>query len=191
MADVSQAVETQLKNIQLKTGKSLDELTVLVRNSGLTKHSEVREMLQRETGLGYGDANALVHYVFQSDGERAAQARGSSTADVVDEIYSGTKANLRPIHDRLMSSIQSLGEFEIAPKKGYISLRRKKQFVMIGPGTKSRVDVGINMKGYEPTERLLAMPAGSMCQYQVKIADVKEVDDELMGWIRFAYENAG
>ncbi len=174
MADVNQAVETQLKNIQLKSGKSLDELTVLVQKSGLTKHSEVRAMLQRETGLGYGDANALVHYVFQSDGERAAQARGSSTAYVVDEIYSGPKAILRPIHDRLMSSIQSFGEFEIAPKKGYLSLRRKKQFAMIGPGTKSRVDIGINIKEVEPTDRLLAMPAGSMCPYQVRISDVKK-----------------
>ena len=191
MVDLNQAVETQLNNIQKKTGKTLEELAALVQKSGLTKHSDVREMLQRETGLGYGDANTLVHYVFQSDGERSAAAREATTDDVVDEIYSGPKAGLRPIHDRLMSSIQSFGDFEIAPKKGYLSLRRKKQFAMIGPGTKSRVDVGINMKGIESTERLLAMPAGGMCQYQVRVSDDNEVDDELIGWIRFAYENSG
>ena len=47
MSDLDKAVETQLKNIQTKTGKSMDELSAIVRNSGLTKHSEIRAMLQR------------------------------------------------------------------------------------------------------------------------------------------------
>ena len=61
MSDLDKAVETQLKNIQAKTGKSMDELTAIIRDSGLTKHSEIRAMLQADLGLGYGDANALVH----------------------------------------------------------------------------------------------------------------------------------
>jgi hypothetical protein len=30
-----------------------------------------------------------------------------------------------------------------------------------------------------------------MCQYKVKLSDPKEVDAELIGWIRQAYESAG
>lgn len=191
MSGLDKAVETQLNNIQSKTGKTLVELTDLVRNSGLDKHSELREMLQRELGLGHGDANTLVHYALQSDGERAAAAKGATIDNVIDEIYTGGKAGLRPIHDRLMAELTPFGPFEIVPKKGYVSLRRKKQFAMIGPGTKTRVDVGINAKGLAPADRLLVMPAGSMCNYTVRVTSGQEVDAELVAWLRQAYDSAG
>lgn len=191
MSSLDKAVETQLNNIQAKTGKSLAELTALVQASGLDKHGEIREMLQRELGLGYGDANTLVHYTMQSDGERAAAAKGASVDDVVAEIYTGGKAGLRPIHDQLMAEITTFGPFEIVPKKGYVSLRRKKQFAMIGPGTKTRVDVGMNVKGLAPADRLVVQPAGSMCNYTVRVTDAQEVDAELVGWLKQAYDSAG
>jgi hypothetical protein len=140
--DMDKALATQLANIEKRTGKSLDALAKIVKSSGLTKHGEIRDMLKRDLGMGHGDANTFVHYVLQSDGAAAAAAAGKSTADVLDEIYAGPKAALRPIHDRLMAAIGAFGAFEIAPKKGYVSLRRKKQFAMLGPGTNSRVDVG-------------------------------------------------
>jgi uncharacterized protein DUF5655/uncharacterized protein DUF4287 len=186
---VDKALETQLRNIQTKTGRSLEELKALVHQSGLTKHSEIRDMLKRDLGLGHGDANTLTHFALKSEAERTSQSV-QSTGDVVDEIYSGTKAHLRPIHDRLMAAIAEFGPFEIAPKKGYLSLRRTKQFAMIGPATNTRVEVGLNMKGIRGTPRLAAMPPGSMCQYKVKVTVVKEVDEELVAWIKQAYENA-
>ena len=134
MSTVDKAIDTQLKNIQAKTGKTLEQLGDLLRKSGLTKHGELRSLLKRELGLGHGDANTVVHACLKSDGASAAAAAGATTDDVVAEIYAGPKAALRPIHDALMAAIQPFGPFEIAPKKGYVSLRRKKQFAMIGPG---------------------------------------------------------
>ena len=191
MSVVDKAIETQLKNIQAKTGKTLDQLGNILRASGLAKHGELRDFARREFGLGHGDANTLVHTVLKSDGATAAAASGASTGDVVAEIYSGPKAGLRPIHEAFMAAIGPFGEFEIAPKKGYVSLRRKKQFAMIGPGTKTRVDIGINMKGVKGTDRLVELPPGGMCQYKVAVTDAKEVDKELLGWIRTAFDAAG
>ena len=186
---MEKALATQLTNIQKKTGKSLDELAQLVRSSGLSKHGEIRDMLKRELGLGHGDANTLVHVTLKSDGE--SQAAEKSADDVVGAIYAGPKAHLRPIHDAFLSAVEKFGDFEVAPKKGYVSLRRKKQFAMIGPATNTRVEVGLNMKGVDGTARLQAMPAGGMCQYKVKLAEANEVDAELMSWVRQAYERAG
>ena len=188
---MEKAVQTQLANIEQRTGKSLDALAALVKSSGLTKHGEIRDMLKRDLGMGHGDANTLVHYVLQSDGASAARAVGASPDAVLDGIYSGAKASLRPIHDRLMSAIDNFGPFEIAPKKGYVSLRRKKQFAMIGPGTNTRVDVGLNMKGVAETSRLKALPPGGMCQYQVRLTSAEEVDQQIVAWIRTAYDSAG
>ena len=189
MSSVDKAVQTQLDNIQKKTGQSLDQLAEVAKRTVLTKHGEIRSMFQREYGLGYGDANTLAHVIFKSDGTRAAE--GKSTKDVLDEIYTGPRSALRPIHEKLMKEITKFGEFEIAPKKGYVSLRRKKQFVMIGPKTNTRFEVGINASNLKKNARLLTQPKGSMCNYIVNLTDAKEVDSELVAWIKFAFEGAG
>jgi hypothetical protein len=189
MSSLDKATQTQLDNIQKKTGKSLDELAAIVKKSGLTKHGEIRDYLKRELSLGHGDANTLVHAVLQSDGGRAAE--GKSTDQVLDKIYSGAKAHMRPIHERLMKEIDQFGDFEIAPKKGYVSLRRKKQFAMIGPKTNTRCEEGINAKDLKKNARLLEQPKGSMCNYIVNVTGPQEVDSELVAWLKSAYEGAG
>ena len=188
MSSLDQAVQTQINNIQKKTGKSFDELFAIVKNSGLTKHGEIRDMLKQKLGLGHGDANSLVHAVLQSDGTRAAQGKGEDA--VLDEIYSGAKAGFRPIHEKLIKEMNKFGEFEIVPKKGYVSLRRKKQFAMIGPKTNTRFEVGINAKDFKKNARLAEQPKGSMCNYIVSLTDAKEVDAELVAWLQSAYEGA-
>ena len=189
MSSLDKAVQTQLDNIQKKTGKSLDELALIVGKSGLTKHGEIRDFLKAELGLGHGDANMLVHHVLKSDGTSAAQ--GKSTDTVLDEIYAGPKAGFRPIHEKLINEISKFGEFETVPKKGYVSLRRRKQFAMIGPKTNTRFEVGINAKDFQKNARLLEQPKGSMCNYVVNLTDTKEVDSELVAWLKSAYEGAG
>jgi len=191
MSAVDKAIQTQLTNIQTRTGKSLDELRAVLQQSGLTKHSEIRAMFQRDLGLGYGDANMLAQVLRRTDAEGPNTAEAVAPDDVVNALYTGGKAGLRPIHDRLMAEIAQFGTFEIAPKKGYLSLRRKKQFAMIGPATNTRVEVGLNMKGLDATARLAEMPSGGMCNYKVKVTDVAEVDAELIAWIKRAYESAG
>ena len=189
MSSLDKAVQTQIDNIQKKTGMTLAQLSAFVKKSGLSKHGEIRDMLKEKLGLGHGDANALVHAVFASDGTRAAQGKGDDA--VLDEIYSGAKAGFRPIHEALMKQISKFGEFEIAPKKGYVSLRRKKQFAMLGPKTNTRFEVGINAKDMKKSARLAEQPTGSMCNYIVALTDAKEVDAELIAWIKSAYEGAG
>jgi hypothetical protein len=87
-----------------------------------------------------------------------------------------------------MKAAGALGDFEIAPKKTYLSLRRKKQFAMVGPATNTRIEVGLNMKDVKGTKRLEQLPPGGMCQYKVRLGSVDEVDAELIAWIRRAYD---
>ena len=106
-------------------------------------------------------------------------------------LYTGPKAALRPIHEALLAKMRPLGEFEAAPKQKYISYRRKKQFAMIGPPTNSRVELGLNIKELPDSPRLEKLPPGKMCNYQVKLTDVSQVDAELAGWIKQAFAAAG
>jgi len=195
---VAKALATQLSNIEKRSGKSLQELTGIIQQSGLSKHGEIREMLKRDLGLGHGDANTLTHHALKMDGQSATTATTTTTAPTednsVDEavsiLYSGAKAALRPIHEKLMTEITKFGEFDISPKKTYVSLRRKKQFAMIGPATNTRVEVGLNIKGLSPTDKLVEMPPHSMCNYKIKLTSEAEVDETLIAWIKLAFDAA-
>ena len=128
-------------------------------------------------------------------GQAAAEAENAKTwvgnEAAVEEYYSGKNEALRPIHEAVMKRIEKLGEFEIAPKKKYLSLRRKKQFAMVGPGSKGRVEIGLNMKDVQGTDRLESLPPGGMCQYRVFLHEPSDVNDELMAWVKTAFESAG
>lgn len=191
MPDMEKAVATQIANIEKKTGKSLAELRTAIGKCGKTKHGEIRSWLMETYGIGHGDANTLTHVALKSDGESAAKAAGLSTNDVLDGIYTGKKAHQRPIHEKLMAAIQTFGEFEIAPKKGYVSLRRKKQFAMLGPKTNERFELGLNLKDDVKHPLVKAVPPGGMCHYIAALTSADEVDDKLVAIVKKAYEAAG
>jgi hypothetical protein len=186
MTDVEKATATQLANIQKKTGKSLAELSAAIAKSGLGKHGEIRSWLMETYGLGHGDANTLVH-VARSGGERGAGPGG----DALDDIYAGKKAHLRPVHEKLMQEIRKFGEFEVAPKKGYVSLRREKQFAMLGPKTNERFELGLNLKDDVADPRVKALAPGGMCQYAVALTAPGEVDGALVALVKRAFDAAG
>ena len=188
MTDLDKAVATQLANIALRSGKSLDELKQIVRQSGLAKHGEMVTLLKTTLAMGHGDANTVVHLARQPDAPEGAPLR--SVGQVLDQLYAGPKEALRPIHDALLAALQTFGNFEAAPKQTYVSYRRKKQFATIGPATQTRVEVGLNLQGMAATERLLKLPEGQMCSFKVKLSDLQEVDAELIAWLRTAYAAA-
>lgn len=186
MADPQKALETQIKNIEARTGLTLNELMSKVSHSGLAKHSEVVAMLKSELSLGHGDANTIAHLAKQ-----AAAPAMVDEDEPLDTLYTDKKAALRPIHAALLAQLEQLGTFEVAPKQQYVSYRRKKQFLMIGPGTNTRIDLGLNIKNLPSSPRLEEMPVGRMCNYRVKLTSIDEVDGELIAWVSAAYDAAG
>ena len=190
MSSLDKAVATQISNIEKKTGKSLDALRKALEGAGKTKHGELRSWAMEAFNLGYGDANTLVHIAMKSDGKSAAEAAGATDEDVLNAMYAGKKAHLRPIHEALMAAINGFGEFEIAPKKGYVSLRRKKQFAMLGPKTNDRFELGLNIKGAAVNDRAKPVPPGGMCQYIVALSDSSEVDSDVIALAKQAYDGA-
>lgn len=190
MSTLDKARATQIANIETKTGKSLDALRKALSASGKTKHGELRTWAMEAFGLGHGDANALVHMALQTDGQSASQAGGGSDDEVLNTIYSGKKARLRPIHEALMTAISAFGDFEIAPKKGYVALRRKKQLAVLEPKTNERFDLGLNIKGAALNGRAKPVPPGGMCQYIVALGDSSEVDSDVIALVKQAYDGA-
>ena len=185
MADPQNTTANQLRNIEAKTGKSFAQLCRLIADSGLAKVGDQRSMLMDKLGLGYGDANAVALLAKQ------AAAPAPAGDDPLDAIYAGPKAPLRALHERLIAAIDQLGAYDKAPKKSTVSLRRKKQFALLGPATKDQIELGLNAKSLPVAARLKALPPGGMCQYSVRLSSASEIDAELMGWVRSAFDAAG
>jgi predicted transport protein len=168
-----------------KTGKSLDEWLKIVRASKLSKHKEFMTLLKEKHGLTHGFANVIALQALQSDSHTAGDADA-----LVDAQYAGAKAGLRPLYDKLIAAIESFGkDVEVSPKKAYVSLRRNKQFAILQPSTATRLDVGINLKGTEPTDRLEASGSfNAMVSHRVRVANAAEIDKKLLSWLKQAYD---
>ena len=119
-----------------------------------------------------------------------AEVVNAAADDLITAQYSGEKAALRPIYDRVMDAVTGFGDdVEVAPKKGYVSLRRSKQFALVQPTTKTRIDVGIQLKGVAPVGRLEASGSfNAMVSHRVRVENAAEVDAQLIGWMRQAYD---
>lgn len=177
---------TMIANLEQKTGKGIDAWVKLAKASKCAKHGELVAHLKSEHGLTHGYANLVAHRTLKSAASDAAPD------DLVAGQYSGKKADLKPIYDKLVAAVAKFGELEIAPKKAYVSLRRAKQFAILQPSTATRLDVGINLKGVAPTERLEASGSfNAMVSHRVRVESVADVDKTLVGWLRAAYDAAG
>lgn len=175
---------SMLTNLKDKTGRTLPEWLELVRASGLTKHGEIVKHLKAEHQLGHGYANLVAH-------EALAEGKPPTSEDaLVEAQYAGAKAALRPVYEALLAAVVAFGpDVEVSPKKGYVSLRRSKQFALVQPSTASRLDVGIQLKGVPAEGRLEASGSfNAMVSHRVRVGSVAEVDAELVDWLRRAYE---
>lgn len=140
-------------------------------------------MLKEKYGLTYGNANTLAIKA------RETAAGGTpSDADLIDSHYTGKNAALRPLYEAVVATVHGFGsDVELDPKKTYVSLRRRKQFGQVGPAA-GQIEVCVNLPGKEPTDRLRL--AAGMGTHRVRISDASEFDDELIGWLREAYDHA-
>jgi hypothetical protein len=174
-------------NILEKTGRPVSEWVQIARSSGVDKHGQIVKFLKVEHGFTHGYANLVAHETLKSSaGHQAAD-------DLVDSQYAGPKAGLKPIYDRIIQAVQNFGgDVEIAPKKAYVSLRRKKQFALVQPSTRTRVDLGINIKGKEPAGRLEASGSfNAMVSHRVRLESADQVNAELIAWLKESYDAAG
>ena len=201
MSNVDQAALTMVANLQRNTGRSLGDWVQQTLATGAVKHGEMMKWLKGEQGLTHGYANlialsarepALLAKLGQASAATPAAA-GAPETDLVEAQYGGDKASLRPIYDALLAAVQGFGDdVEVAPKKAYVSLRRKRQFALVQPSTKTRVDVGVQLKGVPAGARLEASGSfNAMVSHRVRLSTAAEVDAELVGWLRQAYDDAG
>ncbi len=179
---MDQALQTMIDNMPEKTGKSLAQWKKILKAKSFSKHSEGVNYLKAEHGVSHGFANSIVTFSKEENNE---------PEDLVKDQYKG-KDDLLPIYSKLTKFISTLGtDITMTPKKGSVSIIRKRQFVLIKPATKTRIDLGFKLKDKPTTARLEnSGPFGTMCTHRVKISQIADIDDELKKWIKEAYEKS-
>ena len=179
---MDKALKTMIDNMPEKTGKSLEVWKTILKEKSFAKHSEGVKFLKSEYNVTHGFANTIVTLSKEDE---------TDSVDLVKSQYQG-KERLIPIYEKLITYLKSLGsDVTITPKKGSVSIIRKRQFVLIKPATKTRIDLGFKLKDKPTTDRLEGSgPFGTMCTHRVKISDVVEIDEELKDWIKEAYQKA-
>lgn len=184
MSSIDQQIANQIANIERSTGRTLAQWMALISSSGLEKHGQVVAWLKSEHGITHGNANLLA-----VKAREAAVGGAPADEELVDSHYAGRNADLRPLYDRVISTVNGLGpDVELAPKKTYVSLRRKKQFATVGPAA-GQLEVCLNLPGKPAADRL--KPTTGMATHKLRISDAAGLDDELRDWLREAYDRAG
>ena len=179
---MDKALQTMIANMPEKTGKSLDQWKALLKSKTFEKHSQAVKFLKEEHGVTHGFANTIV---------TLSKNEATSDKDLVINQYKGKEA-LLPIYKTLVEVITPFGDdVKVVPKKTGVSLVRNKQFALIKPATKTRIDLGLKLKDKPLTERLEnSGPFGTMCTHRVKITSIEDVNAELIAWLQEAYEKA-
>lgn len=181
------ATQTMIENLRKNTGKSLEEWIKIVSEQGFQKHGEIMKFLKENHGFTHGFANLVAHKTLKSDAGSAGQ-----TDELITKQYQG-KEHFLPIYQKLHAEISALGsDVEFAPKNSYVSVKRKKQFAMLIPATKTRYEIGINLKG-QAAEGILEAETKSnaMCSHKITINQLEQVTPEVTTWLKKAYDATG
>ncbi|MGB5209478.1 MAG: DUF4287 domain-containing protein [Gammaproteobacteria bacterium] len=176
--------QSMIANMPEKTGKTLPQWIAIVKKTSAVKHGEIVKILKSDYGMTHGFANLVAHKTLKSDA-------GSADTDLVAAQYAGAKEGLKPIYDALIQAARDCGDIEIAPKRAYVSLRRSKQFAIIQPSTRTRVDLGLNIKGEPASGRLeISGSFNAMVSHRVRLEKATDVDKHVKAWLKKAWSGA-
>jgi hypothetical protein len=179
--------QAYLDNIKAKTGRTPDDFRKLAAKKGLTQYPEIMTWLKSDFELGHGHANAIAHEIVN------AGAPEVTADEAITRLFAGKKEKWRGAYDALAAKLIKFGaDVTMSSTSTYISLLRKgKKFGIVLPSSAERLDIGIKFKGVAPTARLEASGTWhAMVTHRVRITDPKQIDKELLAWLKRAYDAA-
>jgi hypothetical protein len=173
-----------------RTGRTLEEWVTLVGQSGVDPLDQkaVRGWLKQTHGVPQNSQWAIAF--------AAAEQAGWVRPDVegyLDAQYSGAKAALRPVFDRIREIAEGLGDdVTVEGRGGYTPFVRRRQFAAVAAATRTRVDLGLRL--VDPPESALLVPVRSgpgQSTHKVGLGSPDEITDEVVALLRAAYDQNG
>ncbi len=176
-----------------KTGRSLNEWIALVRKSGPPTEKERRDWLKKNYKLGTNSAWWIAE---RGDGKGTEaddpDAYLEAAEGFVEEMYSGAKANLRPIYDALLKLGLRIGsDVKACPCKTIVPLYRNHVFAQIKPTTNTRIDLGLSLGKRKTPKRVIdtgGYEKKDRITHRIPISKLAEIDAEVKQWLKVAYD---
>lgn len=183
-----------LANLSAKTGRDFESWVALTREQvitgeGMSKNGEVVNWLKREHGLGHSTA-----FIIAAEALKPADYVPPTDEEIVAAQYAGAKAALRPILEKVRAYVTTLGDdVRVEVRQTYVAFARAKQFALLQPSTKIRADLGLVLPDVEPSGRLTASTnfGSGNINRRVALTSPDEVDSDVEGWLRRAYDRCG
>lgn len=179
--------EASLANLKERTGRTLDEWTRIVKKSGPATEKERIAWLKQEHGI---TTNYALWIAKRVDGTGGAASYDPDA--MVEAMFAGKKAALRPIYDRMLALAFDLGkDVRVSPGKTIVPFYRKHVFAQLKPTTATRVDVGFALKNTKPSGKLIStggFEKGDRITHRIPIASLAEIDTDVRKWLKQAYE---
>jgi Domain of unknown function (DUF5655)/Domain of unknown function (DUF4287) len=178
--------QAYLDTIQAKTGKTPDDFRALAAKIGLAQYGEIMAWPKADYGLGHGHANVIAHLIVHHDEPKV------TTDDRVARQFAGNKERWRKPYDALLAKLDKFGtDMKAAPTDTYISLLRGGKKFGLVQITAERMDIGIKLKGVAPTDRFEAAGKwNAMVTHRVRITEPKQIDKDVIAWLKQAYAAA-
>jgi hypothetical protein len=182
-----------VSTLKEKTGRSLDEWLTVVKESGPKTEKEQREWLKQEFKLGTNSAWWIA--------ERAA-GKGTETDDPevylrtaeqnVEKMFSGKRADMRPLYDKLLALGLSMGkDVKACPCETMVPLYRRHVFAQIKPTTQTRIDMGFALGALKAEGRLIdtgGYAKKDRITHRITVSVPADIDNDVKRWLRVAYE---
>ena len=177
--------EQQVKWLTERTGEGVEAWNARIIEQGLSDEQSVRSWLTEQGVTGYPQMLLVMERFGYPD------YLAASADDLIEGQYADRPA-LRPILDAVLALMPGIGQIEIQTRKTYVAfLTPRRTFGALQPTTRKRADLGLRLNVDQPPEgRLERAPnfGQSSVTHKIGLTTADEIDDEVVGWIRRAYD---
>ena len=181
-----------LAGLKQKTGRSLEEWVLLIRQKGPQEEKHRREWLKTKHGLGTNYAAWIAEQSLGKGNDGNPDSYLQAADRYVEEMFPGAKAALRPIYDELLKLGRSLGlDVKVCPCQTMVPFYRNHVFAQIKPSTRDRIDLGLALKDTKVPSRLIdtgGFAKKDRITHRIEIRSLKDIDDEVKRWLKKAYD---
>jgi Domain of unknown function (DUF5655)/Domain of unknown function (DUF4287) len=186
-------VQKWVAGLPAATGKSLEQWLAFVKKHGPAGEKERRDWLKAEHGMGTNSAWWIAERAEGKGGEEETpEGYLRVAATYVENMFSGGKAGLRPIYERLLNLAAELGsDVKACPCQTIVPLYRHHVFAQLKPSTRTRLDLGFALKDRAAEGRLIdtgGFAKKDRITHRIPLGSIDEIDDEVKQWLKRAYE---
>lgn len=120
------------------------------------------------------------------------------TPRLLDDFFRGRPGSAA-IFERIDRAIADFGSYEVRVSKSQVAFRRRQGFAYVwlpdtylrGPNPEAVLSIGLPYELTSPRFKEVVDPAPSRWMHHLEVRSTDDIDEEVISWLRAAFEAAG